>query len=126
VSKAGKAGKIGKVGKAAQAQRRDQKNNTEKARRTSSTVWLQEMQSRLEVAGWSGSLLSQANHRKSKGLLKYNKLEIMEKFVGSFDEMMSEVCDMKSEGDGLRGDNLRLKARNRELCDEITRLNRML
>jgi hypothetical protein len=67
-------------------QRRDAKNETEKVRRTNGTAWLREMQVRLERLRWAGSLLSQANHRKSKGLLKYNKLEIMQAFVGKFDE----------------------------------------
>jgi hypothetical protein len=67
-------------------QRRDAKNETEKARRTNGTAWLREMQLRLERLLWVGSLLSQANHRKSKGLLKYNKLEIMQAFVAKFDE----------------------------------------
>jgi hypothetical protein len=67
-------------------QRRDAKNETEKVRRTNGTAWLREMQVRLERLQWAGSLLSQANHRKSKGLLKYNKLEIMQAFVGKFDE----------------------------------------
>jgi hypothetical protein len=72
-------------------QRRDAKNETEKVRRADGTAWLREMQVRLEKLQWTGSLLSQANHRKSKGLLKYNKLEIMHAFVNQFDEHRRQV-----------------------------------
>jgi hypothetical protein len=86
------------------ARKRDQKNSTEKARRTNSTAWMREMQCRLEGDGrWTGSLLSQANHRKSKGLLKYNKLEIMEGFVNKFDEMEREVKALQEPRDARCG-----------------------
>jgi hypothetical protein len=95
-------GTINTAAAAGQAQRRDQKNNTEKTRRANSTAWLCEMQARLEAAGWSGSRLSISNHRKSNGLLKYNKLEIMEYFVAMFDDMERLAMELREPRPDIR------------------------
>jgi hypothetical protein len=100
-SRAAAATASGTDGVVGREQRRDAKNETEKVRRADGTAWLREMQVRLEKLQWTGSLLSQANHRKSKGLLKYNKLEIMHAFVNQFDEYRRQVeaCTCGGEED---------------------------